>query len=174
MYHLPKGPGNPKFSTTNGSTFVVYSWRNVVSEACGGKVRFVAKLLWLSLCSVLICNISGYQKLSANQERTRVTVTRIFTGPDGQTHAESVSPKLIPVIGKYAQLREESQLTKAASLQFGRFAPGFVQDWHPAAAREICNDLEWPEGSSSRRCHGQRPHHSHARNLGLDYTFCSV
>ena len=69
------------------------------------------------------------------QQRTPVMLTRIYTGPDGQTHAERVDMKLTPVAGTLAQSREESQKTTVTSSQFVRFAPGYVQDWHPAAAR---------------------------------------
>jgi hypothetical protein len=72
------------------------------------------------------------------RQRTPVSVTRIYTGSDGQTHAEPLDIRLVPVAGtlaQYAQSRDESQKAKVTSSQFVRFAPGYVQDWHPATAR---------------------------------------
>lgn len=78
------------------------------------------------------------------QQRTPVTLTRIYTGPDGQTHAETVEIKLTPVAGRFAQFAqwwEQSQSTKVTSSHFVRWAPGYMQDWHPAAARRYVISL---------------------------------
>ena len=86
-------------------------------------------------CVTLTWNSYHSQSIVSAQQRMPVTVTRIFTGSDSQTHAEQVDVKLTPVAGQYAQWWEHSQSAKVASSQFVRFAAGFVQDWHPAAAR---------------------------------------
>jgi len=94
----------------------------------------------LALVAAVICIFvtTDEQRVMAAQQRTPIIVTRIYTGSDGQTHAEQVDEKLSPVAGtlaQYAQSREESKTIKVTSSQFVRFAPGYVQDWHPAAVR---------------------------------------
>ncbi len=95
---------------------------------------------WLVLAGVVCCNITIWnahdsQSVVVAQQRTPVTVTRIYTGADNQTHAEQVDVKLAPVAGPFAQWQEYSQTEKVSSSRFARFAPGFVQDFHPATAR---------------------------------------
>jgi quercetin dioxygenase-like cupin family protein len=69
---------------------------------------------------------------SAPQGRTGVQVTRIYSGGDGQTHAEEVEAKFggPDVVGL-----EESDKVTTGSTNFARFRPGFFQDWHHATAR---------------------------------------
>ena len=67
------------------------------------------------------------------QRRTPLTLTRIYTGSDGQTHAEKVDIKLTPVAGRLGW--EDSEISKVASSNFVRRPAGFVLDWHTAEAR---------------------------------------
>jgi uncharacterized cupin superfamily protein len=69
---------------------------------------------------------------SAPEGRTGVRVTRIYSGADGQSHAEEVEAKFA---GPDAIGLEESEKVKAGSTNFARFPPGFLQDWHHASAR---------------------------------------
>jgi uncharacterized cupin superfamily protein len=55
-------------------------------------------------------------------------VTRIYTGQDGQTHAENVDVTLTATSGE----RSVSDLVKTTGLRFVRLSPGVVQDWHTA------------------------------------------
>jgi hypothetical protein len=66
------------------------------------------------------------------QPRTPIVVTRIYTGPDGQTHAEQIDVKLAPG-GSSGEL---SEMAKVSGLQFRRQAPNYFQDWHPAPRRQ--------------------------------------
>lgn len=94
----------------------------------------------LVVCFVLMSNADG----ASAQKRTPVTVTRIFTGSDSQTHAETLEMKLTPVAGRFAQFApwwEQSERTKVTSSQLVRWAPGYRQDWHPAAARRYVVSL---------------------------------
>jgi hypothetical protein len=59
-------------------------------------------------------------------------VVRLFTGSDGQTHAEEVALSL----ATNASLSEQSRLESASGVQFWRTSPGFVNDWHPASRRQ--------------------------------------
>jgi quercetin dioxygenase-like cupin family protein len=69
---------------------------------------------------------------SAPEGRTGVRVTRIYSGADGETHAEEVEAKFA---GPDAVGLEESEKVPAGSTNFARFHPGFFQDWHHATAR---------------------------------------
>jgi len=66
------------------------------------------------------------------QKRTPIVVTRIYTGPDGRTHAEQVDVKLAPGGGS----GELSEMARVTGLQFRRQAPNYFQDWHPAPRRQ--------------------------------------
>lgn len=74
---------------------------------------------------------TGYDVVVA-QQRTRIVATRIFTGPDGQTHAEEIELKVAPS----AKSTEVSDMAKATGVQFRRQAPNYFEDWHPAPRRQ--------------------------------------
>src|SRR5262249_20258223 len=63
------------------------------------------------------------------QRSTPVTVTRLYTGTDGQTHAEDIEIKLKP-----SQQVSGTSLSdvKATNLRFLLCPPGWVNDWHNA------------------------------------------
>ena len=64
------------------------------------------------------------------QQRTPLKVTRIYTGPDGQTHAQELDLKLAPGSS------ELSEMIKVTGLQFRRTPPNYFVDWHPAPQRQ--------------------------------------
>ena len=68
------------------------------------------------------------------RSHTPVPVTRLYTGADGQTHAEEMEAKLAPRPG--GDLYEQSDMVKATGAQIVRAAPGYVQDWHAAPRRQ--------------------------------------
>ena len=70
----------------------------------------------------------------AAQQRAGITVTRIFTGPDGLTHAEEINVKLTP--GGGSTETELAEMVKATGVQFRRQGPKYFQDWHPASRRQ--------------------------------------
>jgi hypothetical protein len=74
----------------------------------------------------------SYVCAAAPEPRTPINLTRIFTGPDGQTHEEGVEVKLMP--GPLAGL-DQSESAKVSSCYFVRVGPGYVEDWHNASAR---------------------------------------
>jgi hypothetical protein len=67
------------------------------------------------------------------QQRTPIKVTRIFTGPDGLTHAEEMDPKLV----QGANETELSETIKVTGLQFRRTSPKYFIDWHTAPQRQF-------------------------------------
>jgi hypothetical protein len=98
-------------------------------------MRLIANRLILAVIvssSMMMWNAHNGQSVAAAQQRTPATLTRIYTGSDGQTHAQQVDLKLTPnpLFG-----REQSETVKATSSYVVRFPPGFLQDWHPAAGR---------------------------------------
>ncbi len=73
------------------------------------------------------------QELSLEaQERTPIKVTRIFTGPDGKTHAEELE---IP-LNQARSTTELSEQVPITSVQFRRNSPDYFIDWHTAPRRQ--------------------------------------
>ena len=67
------------------------------------------------------------------QQRGRIVVTRIFTGPDRQTHTEENNVKLAPGGGS----TELSEMAEATGAQFRRQAPNYFEDRHPLGPGHI-------------------------------------
>ena len=81
---------------------------------------------------VMMWSARSHDDIAAAQKRTPISVTRIFTGADGQTHAEEIDVKLLPG-GSSSEL---SEMIKVTGLQFRRQAPNYFVDWHPAPQRQ--------------------------------------
>jgi hypothetical protein len=60
-----------------------------------------------------------------------VIVTRLYSGPDGQTHAEDVEAKFTA-----GGPNEVFKLMAVTGAELHRAAPGTVQDWHNAPRRQ--------------------------------------
>src|SRR5262249_20297707 len=88
----------------------------------------------LGLAAVIGCIIVIWSVHVAGEQRTPITVTQLYSGPDGQTHVGTIAVKLMPS-GPYAGT-EESESFKVSGAQFLRLPPGNVQDWHNAARRQ--------------------------------------
>lgn len=68
------------------------------------------------------------------QRHVTTTITRLYTGTDGQSHAEDNE-----VAWRPAKLRaelNESESVKVSTAQFLRWPPGFVWEGHPASKRQ--------------------------------------
>src|SRR5262245_32531568 len=63
------------------------------------------------------------------QPRKSITMTRIFTGTDGQSHSEEIE-LAIPK-------GNASDLIKATGVQFRRTPPGSFSDWHVGPRRQF-------------------------------------
>lgn len=68
----------------------------------------------------------------AAQQRPGVIFTRIFTGIDGETHAEDVGIKMTPT----DLSTEVSEMAKVPGVQFRRQAPDYFENWHNAPRRQ--------------------------------------
>jgi len=89
--------------------------------------------LGFAIVLVSLAIVSSASRTAAQNHRT-TTVTRLFTGSDGQSHAEDTE-----VAWRPAKLRaelSESEAVKVSAAQFLRWPRGFVWDGHPASKRQ--------------------------------------
>ena len=87
------------------------------------------------LAAVVACLVGGWSAHHvAAQRRTLITMTRLYSGSDGHTHAERIEVKLTP--SRRLAGIDESELFKASGAQFLRFPAGHMVDWHTAAFRQ--------------------------------------
>ena len=89
----------------------------------------------LALVLVIVCVaiISSANHVAAQRHET-TTVTRLYTGADGQSHAEDAE-----VVWRPARLRaelNESESVRVTAAQFLRWPRGFVWEGHPASRRQ--------------------------------------
>jgi hypothetical protein len=66
-----------------------------------------------------------------SQKRKAVMMTRLYTGPDGQTHAEETEAKFTA-----GRPNEVFKLMGITGAELHRAAPGTVLDWHTAPRRQ--------------------------------------
>jgi hypothetical protein len=67
---------------------------------------------------------------AAAQNSKPVKINRLYTGPDGQTHAEEIEVKFGP------GGTDPFKLMAGAGAEIRRAPPGRVVDWHPAPRRQ--------------------------------------
>jgi hypothetical protein len=80
---------------------------------------------------VLVSRAQTDRDVIVAQTRKPVVVTRLYTGPDGQTHAEDVEVKLTGNRGN-----EVSEMVKVTGAEIHRAPAGRVNDWHTAPRRQ--------------------------------------
>ena len=73
---------------------------------------------------------SGREGVGA-QKRKPVLITRLYTGPDGQTHAEEIEAKFTP-----GGANDAFKLMGIAGGELHRAPAGRVSDWHTAPRRQ--------------------------------------
>src|SRR4051794_6796145 len=76
---------------------------------------------WPFVLAVLPAVISDLSHVGA-QQRTPLGITRVFTGPDNQSHAEKKEVQF--ALGNTVLMIERSDRGKATGVQFNRLAPG--------------------------------------------------
>src|ERR1700680_3771383 len=74
---------------------------------------------------------SGAQT-GGSQKRKTVMMTRLYTGPDGQTHAEEIEAKFTAS----SPTNEAFKMLGITGAELHRAAAGTVQDWHTAPRRQ--------------------------------------
>ena len=62
------------------------------------------------------------------QTRKPIMMTRIYTGPDGQSHAEEIEMKLSG---------NATEMIKATGVEFSRRPPGSTNEWHVGPRRQF-------------------------------------
>ena len=88
----------------------------------------------VALIAGACCFVAGLETgrdVAAAQARKAVYITRMFTGPDGQTHTEEVEARFALTAG-----RDVAPLAKITGAELHRTAAGTVQDFHPAPQRQ--------------------------------------
>jgi quercetin dioxygenase-like cupin family protein len=63
------------------------------------------------------------------QARAPIMATRIYTGTDGQSHAEEIEIRITE--------GNNSDMLEATGVQFRRQPPGYFNDWHPGPRRQL-------------------------------------
>lgn len=87
---------------------------------------------WLLLSALAACFALGWGARAVTaQRRIPISITRIYTGSDGQSHAEQITDLRFIADPSRGGL-EASEVVKVTGLQFARTPPGWVRDWHIA------------------------------------------
>ncbi len=81
--------------------------------------------------SVLALRAQSGKESSAAQKHKPVVITRLYTGPDGQTHAEEIEAKFAPGNGN-----DVYKFMANTGAELHRSPPGRVADWHTAPRRQ--------------------------------------
>ena len=89
---------------------------------------------WLASAGLLSLCVHVYPAQSADgaaaQKSEPVKITRLYTGPDGQTHAEEIEVNFGP------RGTNPFKLMAGAGAEIRRAPPGRVADWHTAPRRQ--------------------------------------
>ena len=94
-------------------------------------MRLFTRLVFVVVV-VSLAVVSSASRVAAQRQAT--TITRLYTGADGQSHAEDTE-----VAWRPAKLRpelNESEPVKVTAAQFLRWPRGFVWEGHPASKRQ--------------------------------------
>ena len=83
-------------------------------------------------CNLGVWSLRTDHDVVVAQQRAGIAVTRIFTGPDGQTHAEEINVKL----ARDNVSTELSEMAKATGVRFRRQAPNYFEDWHTVPRKQ--------------------------------------
>ena len=92
----------------------------------------VSRLVLSALVGFLVLMWSAHHL--AAQRGMSVTMTRLYTGSDGQAHAEATEVKLAPSTRRPGL--DESAPLKVSGAQFIRWPAGYVWEWHTPTQRQ--------------------------------------
>jgi quercetin dioxygenase-like cupin family protein len=94
-----------------------------------------SRVMWFIAAGVLglLVVAAAAQKGSEGTagKKGTVKITRLYTGPDGQTHAEEIEAKFAP-----SGNNEAYKMMGITGAQLTRAKPGTVIDWHTAPRRQ--------------------------------------
>jgi hypothetical protein len=111
----------------------------------------VATLGWVPTLVFVGLHWSGDTHPAA-QERSPIKVSRMYTGPDGQTHVEEYDVPL----GPQRNASELSEPVDVTSLQFRRSSPAYDLPFHTAPRRQYVitlsgeSEVEFGDGTKVR------------------------
>ncbi len=111
----------------------------------------VATLGWVPTL-VFVGLVWAGESPTAEQERTPIKVTRLYTGPDNQSHAYEYDIALGPLQGA----TELSEAVDCTSIQFRRTSSEYFIDWHNAPRRQYVitlsgeSEVEMGDGTKIR------------------------
>src|SRR5262245_56493057 len=104
---------------------------DILQSSDGGLMQSFTRLGFVVVISIAVVLSSGHV---AAQKQATTTMTRLYTGTDGQSHAEDTA-----IAWRPAKLRaelNETESVKVTSAQFLRWPRGFVWEGHPASKRQ--------------------------------------
>lgn len=85
---------------------------------------------WLLLLALAGCFALGWGvRAQTGRQHTPISLTRLYTGSDGETHAEEIVDVRLTADATRGGL-EVSDVIRVSGLQFARTSPGWVRDWH--------------------------------------------
>jgi quercetin dioxygenase-like cupin family protein len=90
---------------------------------------FIAAVL-LGLSVLILAAQTGHDASGA-QKHKPVLITRLYTGPDGQTHAEEIEAKFI-----VGETNDVFKMMSVSGAELHRAPAGRVIDWHTAPRRQ--------------------------------------
>jgi len=96
--------------------------------------RKIMNLVRISVASMGLaglCLAIPAQSADSAQKHKPVIITRLFTGPDGQTHSEEIETSFAPAGGN-----DVYKLMANSGAEIHRAPPGRVADWHTAPRRQ--------------------------------------
>ena len=83
----------------------------------------------LAAAFILAWRAQTSQDVAVAQGRKPIMMTRVYTGPDGLSHAEEVEMKVVN--------GNNTEMMKATGVEFSRRPPGPVSDWHVGPRRQF-------------------------------------
>ena len=93
--------------------------------------RRMLALLFAFTAGAIVGHVAIPSVRAQAQAHKSMFMTRLYTGPDNQTHAEEIELKFTP--GSPAEVFKMMQITGA---ELHRLAGGSVDDWHRAPRRQ--------------------------------------
>jgi quercetin dioxygenase-like cupin family protein len=89
-------------------------------------------LMWLIAAGLLgLVALAVGAQTSGAQKHKAVLITHLYTGPDGQTHAEEIEAKFTPGSGN-----DVFKMLTTTGAELHRAPAGRVSDWHTAPRRQ--------------------------------------
>ena len=101
-----------------------------------------SKIAWfiaIGLLGLSVLALEAQSGKDAAATHSPVKITRLFTGPDGLTHAEEIDAKFAPGGGGG---NDVYKLMANSGAELHRSPPGRVADWHTAPRRQYVITLK--------------------------------